>query len=1391
MRFNLETQNTANDKIAWYDQGLADARATANAAGYPRHSTINYQWPGQESVANMLAVSVKDAENYEFDPEFSLFRQYSDVPLNKAQVQRYSFWKYDPAAIEFDPQLQLEGQMVAIDAFSQLFTESFDFHFHYLMDLDNEYHRLRSLGPLGEFNDANVEECWHNLYHYWRNELYQAYIVSGQVTLPAGLLSGQWTIADILSELMDEMAPGGQLRDDLRLSAKGVAQAKTGASLGIMVDPAYQDSDGNTRFYHPRNHVSTQVVQHSTLPMEEGVITSFGDTSEMVPGFAGEHIRDVAGGSFTSSLSHEYPEVDWMAALPAAPLQFHSSTSRTSGNFVATSDLWSGDNPLRVMNDFSTIRSLPAPSLVYTSSKTQDSSLETYPGNAPEGGFSPNHRYDTGAALLVSDSSNAFFGLSQRNYWDSRRMVLLDGCAYWRGYGLNLFELIQLGRRISRALEAEVSHAVLPMMGELDSVAMLLYKPGGMTAKQQDKLYNVYASAFAFNENPIRTYTAAHMGPSNKVLPATGADALTLAGINLNTVPKGGNAAVTVRERYWTPQQLAPGEIQEIMDYYFPGVTLTDTLAGDISFTSTIAGDITLGTSGLLPADLVTRLLSTDSSMHTKVEKNVVLPAGVSSPEETYASGVGLGASQLIHEMLKCAFGSRPEFGLGHNGYIDIRGSGSPSINYQQAGQANIVPQSRALAVGADGESSISATTDDWLGRLHSHIVLTEAGMASEIPTEDMTAITSQGNLLLEEFASLTSGPGGKQNLLSSGQGNFEERDMSLATLSGDAPFVTTQVATANIGHGLLSWGLPIGDPAVDDSVFSNLMDNTGHSNGMTDSMVLFPIKATVRGNDNFNGPSLSVCNFTNQDSPTSNQIWGASGHVLSKSHRDQLCYMAYEDASSNIDYWPRVAVGGSPTVGYDVYSGLVLPHVAGQSPPLQKLFVPKASPLCFAKVAVVEAINAGDDLEWKYVLDGLPITESEAIAQGLTPDYAFTNVEIQMGVGLGNDARGHSAIRKFKHMFELRIAGPQGTLSANPVSTATTQILEDDLLEGSVEWTPIHGSPYNVSLQLSEVKSSAALAYIKSDSATGTWSENGAWDDEQGAAHDACTSEWVLPYKEGTVISQSYLYTMKDPLTRGARGGGQWTGVTMSGSITYDANFSQAVSIPDNHGSFTTASNFNAGNMNQFSHFPLTFEGVNGTSVHSASFEGFNQANGIPAAFKTPFNTYAAATPVVGGLEYAYLISDKPEHRMNYRPWRNIVDAAVFKEMKLLFIPTHERLDAMGGPLGLPAYGDAVPFRFEQLIDAGFENQFILEKPASKTRMVDSANRGMLTFSKVALLDEDTGRHMLSDPSREMNSMFLTDANTYSSSISGNPVYTREMLRDIQLGRQRQNWRV
>ena len=140
----------------------------------------------------------------------------------------------------------------------------------------------------------------------------------------------------------------------------------------------------------------------------------------------------------------------------------------------------------------------------------------------------------------------------------------------------------------------------------------------------------------------------------------------------------------------------------------------------------------------------------------------------------------------------------------------------------------------------------------------------------------------------------------------------------------------------------------------------------------------------------------------------------------------------------------------------------------------------------------------------------------------------------------------------------------------------------------------------------------------------------------------------------------------------------------------------------------------------------------------------------------------------------------------MVYRPHRTISDAAVATEQRLFLVPTHDKLDESGGWFGLPYYGMERPFLMETLVFiAGVPDQYILEGPRARTRLIDTADRGRLTFSKVSLLDPTGIGHTSIPAVQSFNAAVPGLAGAYGLGANGKPLWTREFIRDLQLGRQ------
>ena len=135
-------------------------------------------------------------------------------------------------------------------------------------------------------------------------------------------------------------------------------------------------------------------------------------------------------------------------------------------------------------------------------------------------------------------------------------------------------------------------------------------------------------------------------------------------------------------------------------------------------------------------------------------------------------------------------------------------------------------------------------------------------------------------------------------------------------------------------------------------------------------------------------------------------------------------------------------------------------------------------------------------------------------------------------------------------------------------------------------------------------------------------------------------------------------------------------------------------------------------------------------------------------------------------------------------------MDCAIEHERRRTLVPIKEEYSPEAGALGISYIGEARPFEMYRLIvEGGMHMQYLLEPTRFHTRMVDTSNRGMLTFGRVAMIEEDNTLRMVA-VAEELNSQFPMRATNYATDASGrNMVYDTSTIRSIQLGQQRQNW--
>jgi hypothetical protein len=1366
-----------------------------------------------DSVATRLVVTTAEAEKFglgvEVDADENAFVNYTDVPLSPYTLDRLAFWRYDKDASEFDASMKFEPQVCALDAFTQLFTECFDFHFQYLAILDSEYHRLRPAGKLGMFGADRQNTAWNAQYHYWRDRVKQTYLDTNLVTLPAGLDTANWTIADVLLEILKLMTDeAGNFRADIFLTAKGALQAKSGATLGLMNDAAYTDHDGNPRWYQPA---------------WQAEILEYGETVD------------------TCSTSAEFT-VD-------------------QGKAYGTPE---GRNPLVIATGTDVVAADSTTDLPQAQSRTLRGVLEWALLSNQDDTDRVNGRAPTWFVDYVAANPDWYNAVELKVNMPENFLQSLTAAAepgqvqdsfYWRGYQLNMVELTNVARRLGRGLEPEVAAGFLPMFGLLSSPAQIAGNPSAMSAREYDDLYNLYESSYSFNENPIRIYIAAHMGPIDNTLVA---GELVLEGVDMSTKL---NEGQTLRERFWTPQTFADdAAVGAVLNYYFPGADFEATMLGDIVLHGS-ADDMALAHH--VDHALVARLLGNVSSMHTKVEKPVILKAGVASPDAAYASGIGVGGLQMLVEMLTSSLGGKPSFNLGHNGYIDWAVTGSPEI----ADPANPLdseiyyPRSRHESAEADVPVYGYSLDEDALGDLlmcSGFNRFSEIGtfmeLSNEVPQGTATTAHAYTKAIVENLK-LSMAP-------AAAVGKFWD----LEGTNGGVYLVATDSSTCAAAQAVElsgfnatdAWGIlsvPTGSDTASDRLGDNgdLFNQNWYSAGHDLWMISAPKDVTFSsGTDSVTvdwdmTQELVVAPATEgpRDLP-SDGVYEAigTGKFVGGSNLGSEFGFGYQDGSqdgatiSSVDpndhgYAIGQAVAGDHTINDNIYG------VQMATGSMMRYLVPSASPSEFLKAALMERV------------ENAPSTHSWLTKNGTTSTVAgvtTTSLDFEMRIAKW----GQWGLTVPTNVGTLWQGGSGGNDNCVPLGymVVTGTITTDDAVRSmsditglNVEFAAGRKQFAGADLSVPGTVSSTSRTTVTVTGTTTTRGYTGAYAPTSSSAQPVTSAHVgnVLGIHTRSGIEDDYLFCLPtQPGTAdsttwstsyGLLGSAQTTGANVPGvwldpQWTYEQSPDGAYAagqvgpalflgvVTHLRDATLPAVPATASNSYATYQFQVPAAAVNtyssasgfalGTCMVTLSDEDWS--NGVLGHGSTSYLRFSETGPSTStnteAIAYAgpdassatYIIPDDPDHRMIYRPWRVIVDAAIAREQKMMFMPTHENPSAAAGSFGLPAYGTQNLFRLAQMhydvpeaygVDAVM--QYILEKAAGKTRLVDSSNRGMLTFTKATLVDPTTSRHLLPDMVRELNDMQYVRGDRHKMSVDGKAVYSRELIRDIQLGRQRQ----
>lgn len=1346
----------ANGDIAWYDPTSTDS-STAGTA---------------DTVANRLSVSVNDANAWKYgtssDMEGSRFRRYADVPLNSDYLARLNFWAQVPDAAELDPSFQLEPQQFAIDEFSKMFSESCVFHFGFLMDLDHEYHRLRNGGPVGIFNLSNQHSPWYNAYHYYR-DLIEATYLNGthKVTLPEGAQNGNWRIVDVLHEIMRLMAPdGSNLLPDIRLSTKGVLNGQKGVALGLQSGEGYLDADGNSRFYFPwidaAEFRNTDNFSKANTPyITQDVKLGDDDISQRALTI------DRGTGNTSSDEILNTP-------TPVSETAFSAATP----SFVTDAV----DNAYALgVNALASVQNVPSPFLE-----------EGYAGHTPS-----NTDWASSASVVEMARLWTATDLSDELALDTDLSVIRNlpttgnGVVgrYWTGHNLNLVQLIGVARRIGRALEPEVSELILPSFGAVTNVSDLMGRGTGPSVRQFNDLYNLYSGKFSFNENPSRTYSAAHLGPSSRKIALD--EEFTLEGITLHT-EKGGKL-LSARQKYWTPSTLAPGsqELTSIFGSLLAGTRFEIGLFDEMDMANDFPQVSTLD------LDLVSRLLGTNSSMYTKVEKPVLLPAGKAAAEAVYASGQGIGTLQLLSELVLSVVGGVPKFGLGHSGFSDLY---ADSVGL--AARADAAGHSEAVVLqGGVYASDVINALDE----------ATPYSFASTLKSSpDKVAISKDLGSSNAVWTNSALGPSTTVMKGSPLTGEFLPRVVVAGTGTGIVQ--STMIQKSFLSHRD-QWGyLTFNDSTYGSGGSSpSAAFNTGTGTGfMVRPVVIRITGADEEGNSVTTTMDAKIDPYAHFfDSIPYVRGHGQTGLSLGVSvHGEPIMTMPSGDSSLRVHSGTGMDDGGffpwipsatpqdliATALEYAyVHEDIVLPHGLKESLSSDDgtLQVEIDFDLRMGSNFASTATETASGWHWDIPWEGGTNKWSNQYGAGETVGTCTNEYALHLNVK-PKDAE------EDWHWRAIADVSTDATIDYTVGGQDDLGIVTTDLSNAVLQYKRTSNSQLNLTdlytHETGRTEFPAAHALGTNNVGNFIGVRPPVFEDKFISSVEGklmtipdvkTLSPGKIEFKELELTFDSFWFTSQRQFSEDH--GPKEFGASFSDPAWYTHN-KEAPNTTNVRGVLTgnTTLSDNVGWMEYGIENPNVAQVKTASPVSSlANRVGSYAVISELYSARSSANVPRSLIPARRALQALPIYPDDPEHKMLYRPWRVIVDAAVAKELRYTFLNLGDDPDFMAGDLGISIIGNPKDFRFEELVEAGQQNVFILEKASSKTRMVNPDHRSILTFSRVSLLDPSSLRHTIADAARIFNAQSELRGLAYASSPKG-LVYNRDLIRQVQAGRQR-----
>jgi len=1443
------------------------ARSPADQATSSLIPWYSYDTQGNnlvESVAERLTIDSHDAERW-FQDGTGRVGNYADMPLNDAAIERLAFWRYDPDANEFDPSMMLEPQVYAHDQLSQLFTECCSFHFGFLADVDSEYHRLRSGGVVAQFDEDGVEyEPWYRLYHYWRNVVETVYLgghdqVNPQVRLPQHLRNGNWRIKDVLDELEARLTgTSGFIHNDMIVTGKGYTRGLQTVTLGLQPDAKYLDGDGNSRFYLPY----LQRASQTDLSFIGLSANSAFNATQLVPG---EGLGN-----------DEYGE----------QIDYSLSTSATATGSVALDELSVG--PMwqayaSIIAAASGSNALPLWSVQLNAALDQVDDLDPTTAIPFFGdGAIDQGRVFTGFNYIYSLPINGQLSHS----------TLGNDYNYWTGHCLNLFEFIEFMRYVGQSTEPEVIDKLIVPMGIVVAVDAFKARSAGASCNHLDELYNLYESQSSFNENPARKFTAAHLGPTQHVIPSDQTDprSLSLRGNVLSTSDSSGNL-LTARERYWTPGSLDTGTANQVAAAFLPGVVLKTTLYPNLNIEALAAvDDNTL-------REFLSRALGTVSSMRTKVEKPVFLPAGKTGPESTYASGVGVGALQLVHEVIYALSGGKPRFGLGYGGFSDINMESNSIGDIQwwtevtRAEAQDLNSAIVALNQASDLNSLIDAISS--LGYPGPSDILS-AGLSAAI---DGSVVANKYKAAIN-WNTARVDPASGQTPGGFGRGAGE------VGLLDDHGHTSTDVSTSSYWRRL----------SISPSHFLAQATRGAGASVQIQKFALphsveigMPVLATISAPDMATAFTYEGIHYSGNGVQPTNVTW-----------QDGTQFWRIDVIPEGIEMYSNVdtANGGAPLASIDLVSetdgSIYLPATANASGIAQiipdRLNIPYeagSSPDHGVHIAHASLANIWNNgtIGTSFQVHGfdaashaagvqvnhrqMPFTTNRTLLRptelirtygadmwtewfqsaALNDQVPLNEVAFRLKVGIyvvdqnagGLPLASLPAVGSCSQAQGVWRLGHtdwlMGILDRSPSLPTLSQ--SDIGVSASGTFTPAFvGHPRDVVLNGDVDWNEGSHVYFLGSS----WTEDAeyaAWKISRGLlrewAFDYIT-DWAPPVADGTALDysiwQSFVTTPDHPVSRMK---GTWSSMVVDCEVDGNTEKAWVEELVSN----VTSSNLPT--PWQKALFPGTFRNTgalasvsgelaykhfssaSGTGVHSTypTWHGGELIIPSSACFTPTYvATYLAEhtlgrgsgsrafsfgpTAMVDSTSgrsidcihnfdnyqtgenwgnyfgamsafadeafscVTYVYPDLPSYKMRFRPFRRIADATLMMEQKLTFMNDGEDVSPLAGPLGIKVIGTPTQFRFADLVDAGQPETYLLEPVRTRTRLIDPSHRSVLTFTKLALLDEDSQTHTIPDVVMTENQKSVTLGNKHASgATSSSKVYNRNTIRDIQLGRQ------